>query len=214
MKDQARRHIIDELVELATEHSNDLTVVDRNGRTLTERMDDALLGHPKSPNLDPGTSGRAPVEDLADELRGSLGYSDPTGSYGVQAATFGDRAKADQRQNDKDLLSALKLLRAVRERSARYKARTANPIERLEKAESGCFSCARVSAPGSVGKQGGTPYWNPIFRMTTLVDGSKVGLCSWCYSGELGVRKTGELPPREDVESYRDTGRARKRRAS
>lgn len=193
MKDQARRHVVEEVIDLAHAFFDDLNRKDRN---LTERIADALIGHPKSPNLDPGTSGRAPIEDLSDELRGGLGYSDPTGTFAMQAATFGDRARDDQRANDKDMLSVLRLLRGIKERSEKYQPRDANVVEReLTEANRppGCESCERL--PGA---HGGKRY------EAVSVEKAKVGdrtmrLCRWCADF---LRSTGDVPTRAQVDAH------------
>lgn len=186
---------------------------DRHGRNLAERMRDAQVGHLRSPSFEAGASASPPPDDMPDELRGTIGYSDPTGTAGVQVALRGDRARGDL----DNLFAAGPKMSSQAERLAenvaRYSARVANAIEKQEDtAQPGCASCARVASPGTVGlsKRDQTAWWNEVARSVTLASGVKVDLCEWCRAQARG---TGEMPSVQDVESYRDTGRARKRTA-
>lgn len=193
---------------------------------LMTRVRDGMHGHPRSPSFNAGQSTAAPPKDddpnnprafLAPSLRGRDTHSDPTGSAAVQALDYGEQAEADRRQLIRDARAARLAMARFRRTAAKYTARAPSVIDRQEdKAEDrGCESCARVDSPGTVGKPKNerTPLWNPTHVVTTLADGSQVRVCRWCADGEVGTRRTGTLPEREDVMAYRDTGRARKRTA-
>lgn len=180
---------------------------------LIVRIRDGWHGHPRSPNLDPGTSRPAHPETLPDELRGTLGYSDPVGSV-VAATGARDSAQNDAREVIRAVTATVRQLRRARDVRSRYKLRAASLFdqEHASTPEPGCASCARVASPGTVGKPKTerSGWWNPIVRNVTLHDGRNVGLCEWC---RVRVRETGTLPDVVDVESYRDTGKARRRSA-
>lgn len=183
---------------------------DRNGKNLTERMIDAQVGHLRSPTLEAGAGSAPDDSDLPDELRGQLNYTDPTGTAGVQVASRGDRARSELDRIRRSAPRLAKEARSLVETAGRYNPRQANKVERLEDdAEEGCVSCARVTAPSAVGDgRFARPWWNPVARHVTLADGSVAALCEWC---RVQARASGSLPEKADVESYRDTGRARRR---
>lgn len=215
------------LVELLTELAGD-AIAGANAVEdgLMTRVRDGMHGHPRSPSFDAGQSTAKPPKDddpesprsyLEPSLRGRDTHSDPTGTAAVQALDYGDQAEVDRRQLIKDAKAArLAMARFVRT-AAKYNPRAPSAIDKQEdQAEDrGCESCARVDSPGTVGKPRNerTPWWNPTHVVTTLADGSQVRVCRWCADGEVGTRKTGTLPEKDDVMAYRDTGRARKRTA-
>ena len=176
---------------------------------LMVRVRDGLPGHPKSPSFDAGQSTNPPPDDMADELRGKTIHSDPTGTAAMQSAMFGNRARDDAKALIRAAIAADRALTLFLDTAAHYEARTPNLIDQGKAAdEPGCLSCARV--PG----HGGKPWWNPQTRTTTLSSGVKVALCNWCYeTPRIGARWTGQLPPVEDVASFRDNGRPRKKSA-
>lgn len=182
---------------------------------LMVRVRDGFNGHPRSPTFEAG-SGPRPPEDLADELRGDLDYSDPVGRA-VAESNAHDRAAVDARRMVAALRDARRQIGLFVSTGARYQPRRANPVEQqTDTSEKGCESCARVDSPGTVGfaKTHRTKWWNEAVRTTTLKDGKRVGLCNFCYEANgIGARWTGELPPVEEVEHLRDNGRARKRSA-
>ena len=173
-------------------------------------MRDGWNGHPRSPSLDPGSGRPAPPDSLPDELRGSLGYNDPTGAV-VAATNARDAAHRDAKQTTRDIVDLDTRSRRVVERFDRYRPRNPSLFDQqqTEDPEPGCVSCARVRGPG-----GTATWWNEATRTTTLASGSKVDLCNACYeSVEVGARWTGSLPPKDWVEFLRDHGKPRKRSA-
>lgn len=225
MNDATRREGWKTVVELAARIDAAHDTVDRGGRNVTGRIHDSRLGHLRSPSLEAGGSTSPPPRDddaskpkefVPADLRGKPPVSDPTGTAALQALNYGDQAVQDQKRLDRNLASMLKLLRESEDIVARYDQRTANMVEQQQEAEPGCASCSRVDSPGTVGlaKSQRSPWWSKPTRSTRLRDGTKVEVCNACYeSVEVGVRWTGDLPPRDWVEYLRDNGRPRKRTA-
>lgn len=179
------------------------------------RVRDGWNGHPRSPSFDAGQSTRRPPEDLPDELRGDLDYNDPVGRSVAQSNAL-DRAAADARRLMKEARAARTALGSFHSIAARYKPRPATSFDSQQAAapEEGCTSCARVDSPGTVGKpkHERSKWWNPPV-LTTMIDGEPTPLCDWCWRGGAGAKHTGQLPSIEDMISYRDTGKARRRSA-
>jgi hypothetical protein len=213
VNDRTRVSIIDEQIELLMEQRRLLTQADqRDGRTPTDRMLDGFNGWPRGRGFDGGSGPAEDDSDLPDDLRGHVHYADPTG----EAARRPDRSAAIRKSFDRGLVSGLNIARQNTDTLHRFTLRQANVIEKGQsEPEPGCVSCARVPSPGTVGKPKSqqTPWWNPVHIEATLADGKAAWICRWCWETPTGVRATGQLPPAQDVASYRDTGRARKRSA-
>ena len=197
------------LVALLTETVADLTALAAQvDDGLIVRIRDSFPGHPQSPSFDAGQSTNRPPENLPDELRGRTIHSDPTGQAAVQSIDHGNQGRDDAKSLMKDIAALRKTARHAMDTASRYTARKPNVLDQAGAEEPGCQSCARIPGPS------GKPWWNPATRSTTLASGAKVSICGWCYdTPRLGARWSGQLPPVEDVLSYRDNGRARKRSA-
>lgn len=214
------QHAVKRALEEAVQNLDLASTALDNG--LVDRIRDNLAGTLRSPSLDAGEStANAPRDDdasnvreyLRPELRGRMTHSDPTGSAAVQALNYGDQAATDEKELERLAKAAQKAAAAIAVIAARYQPRKATAVDKVDsEPEPGCVSCARVPGPGSVGmaKSMQQPWWNPVARNVTLADGSEAALCEWCRTQ---TRATGALPDREDVISYRDTGRARRRSA-
>lgn len=118
--------------------------------------------------------------------------SDSTGD----AAVLHDRASADRREHEADLLLIARAVRRMTDRSRRYRARSATEPERRNTSndnDTGCDSCSRIEVVKGVRR------WEPVFRNTVLSDSTPASLCSWCYGF---TRDTGRLPDRNELEAH------------
>lgn len=211
MNAQGLVELFDDIIKQATEAKE----LAKAG--LMVRVRDGWNGHPRSPSFDAGQSTHRPPEDLPDELRGDLDYSDPVGRSVAQSNAL-DRAAADARRLMKEARAARTALGSFHSIAARYKPRPATSFDsqQTQEPEPGCDSCARVPGPASVSRarREQVPWFNPVHTEVTLSDGKIWSLCRWCWETPIiGARATNDVPPKEDVESYRDTGRARRRSA-
>jgi hypothetical protein len=171
----------------------------RDGLTIPDRIRASYNGWPAGSGFDGG--GKSSVLD--DQGIPMPNVADPTG----EAAMRQDRARDDERTIHRDIEAAKRALHRALINARRYRLRTANPHEQDDASDGddGCQSCARITGPS------GLPWWNPIHRYTVLANGVRVAVCDWCYNQpRVGVRHTGELPPKDAVESHRDGRRYRK----
>lgn len=163
---------------------------------LMVRIRDAFNGHPRSPSFDAGSStARTPPSDLPDELRGTLGHSDPVGDA-VARSGGQDRGATDARQLVKDVLAAQKAIRRAVDTAARYNRRQASAIDReaTERTnDPGCESCARLA--GSHGQ----PRWEPVAVEKAKVGDGTQRLCRWCNDH---LKATGDVPTRAQVDAH------------
>jgi hypothetical protein len=182
----------------------------RDGLTLLARIKESYNGWPPGKGFDAGSGLDMSRVENDDDIPPT--HSDPTGEAGIRP----DRARDDLRKLEKEARKAADAVTHMLDIASRYTLREANHVERQVEEEPGCESCHRVASPGTVAKPKSerTQWWNKVTRSTILANGRTAFLCRWCYdSPGVGARFTGELPPIEDVESYRDYGRARKRTA-
>lgn len=205
---------------------NAVDLVDaRDDMNVLTRMRESFEGWPKSSSFDSERGGekREVVEmpyETGDPNRPltqvptnvPVPKNDPVGEAVARGA---DRAANDRKLLERAVADALRASGRVLDLLGRYSLRDPSAFEESQTdPEPGCVSCARVTSIGTVGKPKNqqTSWWNSICKTTTLSSGIVVGLCRFCYDSPLvGARFTGEMPSREDVESYRDSGRARKR---
>jgi len=182
--DRQRVRLADDLAELTARIAVHIVTVDRDGRTVVNRMREAMNGQPRAQNLEGDrTTGHTTVTD--DQGWPMPSVSDPTG----EAALRPDRAYRDLVELDKQLGRA----HAAVEHALRIlSAHTPRPSTEAERRKvevgntPGCESCARTEVAKGVRR------WEPIYRQE---------LCSWCWQWE---RDTGRRPTDAELAAHHD----------
>lgn len=146
----------------------------------------------------PAGSGEGPSSVLDDQGTPMPSISDPTG----EAALRPDKARDAETQIARHLTAARRALDQAYAEAARWTLRDATAYDagQTSGGEDGCESCARIRGPRTA------RWWNPLYRTTTLADGARIGLCRWCFDWS---RRTGSLPPKDQLEAHRDGKRIR-----
>lgn len=190
MSDHDRCRRADDLAELASRIAVHLVAVDIEGRTVVNRIREAMLGQPKAQHLEADrTTGHTTVVD--DQGMPMPAVSDPTG----EAAIRPDKAAMHLREVDDKLRAAHAAVSRVVTLLALYTPRPATDGEQRSLEldnDPGCESCSRTESSRGVKR------WEPVWKRGNPggVLRDTAGLCAWCYTW---TKDTGRLPSMDEL---------------
>lgn len=191
MNDRERCRKADDLALLAAAIGSTLTQRDTEGRTVIDRIRDAMAGQPGAQALQSDrTTGFTTVSDEDGFPVPSV--SDPTG----EAAIRFDRARHDLRQLDRLLQQAHRAVDDIRRLVHTYTPRPATECERRQVEQDndpGCQSCSRTEVTRGVAR------WEPVWKANRNPGGvltNPLDLCAWCYRW---VETVGRLPTPDEL---------------
>jgi len=191
--DHERQRRADDLAELATRIAVALTTLDGQGRTVVNRMREAMAGQPRAQSLEGDrTTGFTTTVD--EDGFPVPAVSDPTGEAGIRI----DHAHRSLVDLDRQLRAAHMAADRIVRILDTFTPRPATSYEQRQLRmdnEPGCWSCAHVEVVR------GVPRWEPVWRTGNPggVLAEPRALCHWCWRFAVDF---GRLPTKTELDSH------------